>query len=78
MSDAFYNLLDSANQYRCRKVDQLLLYSEDNPISEIADKQDRIDSGEKMNLVSSDVVAYCFAIFNMFTFNVVHFSSVYI
>ena len=52
MSDTFYNLLDPTNKYRCRKIDQLLLSNEDEPISAIADVQDKIESGEKMNLVS--------------------------
>jgi hypothetical protein len=53
MSDAFYNLLDTTNQYRCRKVDQLLLSNEDDPISGIEDVQDKIESGEKMDIVSA-------------------------
>lgn len=62
MSDAFYNLLDPANKYRCRKVDQILLSTEDDPISDIADVRERIESGEKMNLVSvqMDDVLCCY------------------
>jgi hypothetical protein len=52
MSEAFYNLLDQENKCRVRKVDQLLLQTEDDPIADIQDVRDRIESGEKMNIVS--------------------------
>jgi class 3 adenylate cyclase len=55
MSEAFYNLLDSTNKYRCRKVDQLLLFNEDECISDIADVNERIEHGEKMNLYTFDM-----------------------
>jgi hypothetical protein len=52
MSDAFFNLLSIENQYRCRKVDQLLLFTEDDSMYDIQDVRDRIESGDKMNMVS--------------------------
>ncbi|KAL3785884.1 hypothetical protein HJC23_008772 [Cyclotella cryptica] len=55
MSDTFYNLLDSTNKYRCRKIDQLLLSNEDEPISAFADIRDKIESGEKMDLYTFDM-----------------------
>ena len=53
MSDSFYNLLDSANRYRCRKVDQLLFLNEDN--SNLTDPLEILDCGEKMNLYTFDM-----------------------
>lgn len=51
MSDAFYNLLDSANRYRCRKVDQLILLT-DEAGGGLSDPHEILDSGEKMSVVS--------------------------
>ena len=47
MSDAFYNLLDSSNRNRCRKVDQLIMLRED----EDEGLDELLDNGEKMLLV---------------------------
>mmetsp|Transcript_3400 Transcript_3400/g.6552 ORF Transcript_3400/g.6552 Transcript_3400/m.6552 type:complete len:1192 (-) Transcript_3400:141-3716(-) len=52
MSDAFYNLLDPSNRYRCRKVDQLLLSEQEEST---IDAHDLIDSGEKMELYTYDM-----------------------
>ena len=52
MSNAFYNLLNSTNRYRCRKVDQLLLLAdEDAGLSDLS-PHEIVDSGEVMNIVS--------------------------
>ena len=54
MSDTFYNLLDSSNRYRCRKVDQLLLIQ--NADTEVADHREMLDMGEKMDIYTFDMV----------------------
>ena len=51
MSDSFYDLLDSSNKYRCRKVDQLLLLSGQDGNS-YYDPNEILDA-KKMVLVSS-------------------------
>ena len=53
MSDAFYDLLSSSNRLRCRKVDQLLLLTEQD--GDLSDPHEILDSGEKMNIVSAQV-----------------------
>lgn len=50
MSDAFYNLLSSNNRLRCRKVDQLIMLTEET--EGLSDPHELLDSGEKMNIVS--------------------------
>lgn len=54
MSDTFYQLLDSSNRYRCRKVDQLLLIQ--NADTEVADHREMLDMGEKMDIYTFDMV----------------------
>ncbi len=51
MSDSFYNLLDSSNKYRCRKIDQLLLLTAQD--GNLFDPHEIIDA-KKMSLVSFD------------------------
>jgi class 3 adenylate cyclase len=51
MSDSFYNLLEPANRRRCRKVDQLLILSEE--FGNLSDPYEILDSGERMSVVSS-------------------------
>jgi len=51
MSDAFYNLLDSSNRNRCRKVDQLIMLRED----EDEGLDELLDNGEKMLLYTYDM-----------------------
>lgn len=53
MSDDFYSLLDSANRYRCRKVDQLIMLTEEG--GGLSDPLEILDSGEKMNIYTFDV-----------------------
>ena len=50
MSETFFGLLDSANKYRCRKLDQLILLSAEN--DSLVDPREILDSGEKMSIVS--------------------------
>lgn len=50
MSETFFSLLDSANKYRCRKLDQLILLSAEN--DSLVDPREILDSGEKMSIVS--------------------------
>lgn len=50
MTDSVYNLLDPSNRYRCRKIDQLIMLSEEE--SGLTDPHEILDSGEKVNLVS--------------------------
>ena len=57
MSDSFYELLDSSNKYRCRKVDQLLLLTGQDGNS--YDPNEILDA-KKMVLVSSLVYIFCF------------------
>ena len=61
MSDSFYNLLDSVNKYRCRKIDQLILLSGENDC--LTDPREILDSGEKMSIVSE----ICCAISSLLT-----------
>ena len=56
MSETFYNLLDSANKYRCRKLDQLILLSAEN--DSLVDPREILDSGEKMSIVSESWFQY--------------------
>ena len=51
MSDAFYNLLDSNNRRRCRKLDQLIMLREED--EGLSDPHELLDSGEKMSIVSA-------------------------
>ena len=53
MTDAFYNLLDPSNRYRCRKLDQLIMLSEEE--SGLSDPHEVLESGEKMNLYTFDM-----------------------
>eukprot|EP01082_Thalassiosira_pseudonana_P013601 g12334.t1 g12334 contig6:1719012-1722497(-) len=53
MSDAFYNLLDSVNKRRCRKVDQLLKL-DDYEVG-LSDPSEIIDSADKMELYTFDM-----------------------
>mmetsp|Transcript_29728 Transcript_29728/g.59764 ORF Transcript_29728/g.59764 Transcript_29728/m.59764 type:complete len:1176 (-) Transcript_29728:21-3548(-) len=53
MSETFYNLLDSANKYRCRKLDQLILLSAEN--DSLVDPREILDSGEKMSIYTFDM-----------------------
>ena len=59
MSDAFYNLLDHTNKYRCRKIDQLLIFSEED---DSLSTRDIMEHGEKMELYVSVYVHHvdCF------------------
>ena len=50
MTDSFYDLLEPSNRYRCRKIDQLIMLSEDE--GGLTDPNELLDSGEKVNLVS--------------------------
>ena len=53
MSETFFSLLDSANKYRCRKLDQLILLSAEN--DSLVDPREILDSGEKMSIVSNPI-----------------------
>jgi len=53
MSDAFYNLLDPANRFRCRKVDQLLLLTGDG--AGLTDPNEMLDTCDKMNIYTFDM-----------------------
>ena len=48
MSDAFYNLLDPTTRHRCRKIDQLILSSEED--DDALDPRDIVDNSEKMDM----------------------------
>jgi hypothetical protein len=54
MSDSFYNLLEPANRRRCRKVDQLIILSEE--FGNLSDPYEILDSGERMSVVSSCLI----------------------
>lgn len=59
MSETFFSLLDSANKYRCRRLDQLILLSAEN--DSLVDPREILDSGEKMSIVSeSSLFDYIF------------------
>ena len=60
MSETFFSLLDSANKYRCRKLDQLILLSAEN--DSLVDPREILDSGEKMSIVSE---SYLFDTFHV-------------
>jgi len=66
MSETFFNLLDSANKYRCRKLDQLILLSAEN--DSLVDPREILDSGEKMSIVSefSFIISFYLACLKMF------------
>ena len=51
MSDSFFNLLDSNNSYRCRKIDQLVICRQED--EHLADPREFLDHGEKMSIVSA-------------------------
>jgi len=53
MSDAFYNLLDSNNRRRCRKLDQLIMLREED--EGLSDPHELLDSGEKMSIYTFDM-----------------------
>ncbi|KAL7538058.1 hypothetical protein ACHAXR_008250 [Thalassiosira sp. AJA248-18] len=53
MSDAFYNLLTSTNRLRCRKVDQLLMLTEED--GGLSDPNEILDCGEKMHIYTFDM-----------------------
>ena len=66
MTDSVYNLLDPSNRYRCRKIDQLIMLSEEE--SGLTDPHEILDSGEKVNLVSICFLhMYLFACLNVFS-----------
>mmetsp|Transcript_22930 Transcript_22930/g.37765 ORF Transcript_22930/g.37765 Transcript_22930/m.37765 type:complete len:1179 (-) Transcript_22930:80-3616(-) len=53
MSETFFSLLDSANKYRCRRLDQLILLSAEN--DSLVDPREILDSGEKMSIYTFDM-----------------------
>lgn len=53
MSDDFYDLLESTNRYRCRKIDQLIFLSEDD--DHLSLEGDLLDSCEKMDIFTYDM-----------------------
>jgi len=53
MSDAFFNLLDSSNSYRCRKVDQLIIIRQE--YEHLTNPHELLDYGEKMTIYTFDM-----------------------
>ena len=51
MSDSFFDLLNSNISYRCRKIDQLVIYRQED--EHLADPREILDHGEKMRIVSA-------------------------
>jgi len=54
MSESFYNLLDPLTRNRCRKVDQLLMVTEET-CEDLSDPHELLDSGEKMDIYTYDM-----------------------
>lgn len=53
MSGAFFNLLDSSNSYRCRKIDQIIIRRQED--EHLTDPHEFLDHGEKMSIYTFDM-----------------------